>query len=309
MSATSTAISATVPHEIFGATEHSFLPCHLAMLKSLYCFHTTNNDSETRDTTLRPMDSCDSRKTSVTSFPTKTLNDTPPGDYIWDLIQKYMNERKSLYKSKIKSKKMRGVQEEAMNLTPDVSGVGTDRMDHDATANQLFSSSTPNTQNNSGTKRLPSFRSLSGRKSHSPHGMSGITSMMSPTNSRKRSRHQQTVTRIDPEFSAWSFVSSMLERKGHVVDQCAETMSRPFMILLRFVEDEKLTALQQNLRSLMEIRAEREVQMKASISLIGVDQKYLFRLEDVTKKMNTPKVVRCLEEVAKLVSIQCTQKV
>jgi hypothetical protein len=32
----------------------------------------------------------------------------------------------------------------------------------------------------------------------------------------------------------------------------------------------------------------------------GVDQKYLFRLEDVTKKMNTPKVVRCLEEVAKL---------
>ena len=37
----------------------------------------------------------------------------------------------------------------------------------------------------------------------------------------------------------------------------------------------------------------------------GVDQKYLFRLEDVTKKMNTPKVVRCLEEVAKLVSIQC----
>ena len=40
----------------------------------------------------------------------------------------------------------------------------------------------------------------------------------------------------------------------------------------------------------------------------GVDQKYLFRLEDVTKKMNTPKVVRCLEEVAKLVSIQCRQK-
>ena len=40
----------------------------------------------------------------------------------------------------------------------------------------------------------------------------------------------------------------------------------------------------------------------------GVDQKYLFRLEDVTKKMNTPKVVRCLEEVAKLVSIQFRQK-
>ena len=34
----------------------------------------------------------------------------------------------------------------------------------------------------------------------------------------------------------------------------------------------------------------------------GVDEKFLFRVEDVTKKFNTPKVVRCLEEVAKLVS-------
>ena len=33
----------------------------------------------------------------------------------------------------------------------------------------------------------------------------------------------------------------------------------------------------------------------------GVKEKYLFRLEDVTKKLNTPKVIRCLEEVAKLV--------
>jgi len=32
----------------------------------------------------------------------------------------------------------------------------------------------------------------------------------------------------------------------------------------------------------------------------GVKEKYLFRLEDVTKKLNTPKVIRCLEEVAKL---------
>lgn len=32
----------------------------------------------------------------------------------------------------------------------------------------------------------------------------------------------------------------------------------------------------------------------------GVDPKYLFKLEDVLEKKNTPKVVRCLEEVAKI---------
>ena len=35
----------------------------------------------------------------------------------------------------------------------------------------------------------------------------------------------------------------------------------------------------------------------------GVHEKYVFRVEDVTLKRNTPKVVRCLEEVAKLVNI------
>ena len=35
----------------------------------------------------------------------------------------------------------------------------------------------------------------------------------------------------------------------------------------------------------------------------GVDPKYVFKLEDVLEKKNTPKVVRCLEEVAKIVSL------
>ena len=34
----------------------------------------------------------------------------------------------------------------------------------------------------------------------------------------------------------------------------------------------------------------------------GVHEKFVFRVEDVLHKRNTPKVVRCLEEVAKLVS-------
>ena len=34
----------------------------------------------------------------------------------------------------------------------------------------------------------------------------------------------------------------------------------------------------------------------------GVDPKYLFRLDDVLHKENTPKVIRTLEEVAKIVS-------
>jgi hypothetical protein len=34
----------------------------------------------------------------------------------------------------------------------------------------------------------------------------------------------------------------------------------------------------------------------------GVDPKYVFRAEDILRKRNTPKVIRCLEEVAKLVS-------
>ena len=40
----------------------------------------------------------------------------------------------------------------------------------------------------------------------------------------------------------------------------------------------------------------------------GVHEKYVFRVEDVTLKRNTPKVVRCLEEVAKLVNIRVTFK-
>ena len=39
----------------------------------------------------------------------------------------------------------------------------------------------------------------------------------------------------------------------------------------------------------------------------GVHEKYVFRVEDVTLKRNTPKVVRCLEEVAKLVNMIYTR--
>ena len=36
----------------------------------------------------------------------------------------------------------------------------------------------------------------------------------------------------------------------------------------------------------------------------GVHPKYVFKVDDVLHKRNTPKVVRCLEEVAKIVSNQ-----
>ena len=36
----------------------------------------------------------------------------------------------------------------------------------------------------------------------------------------------------------------------------------------------------------------------------GVHPKYVFKVDDVLQKKNTPKVVRCLEEVAKIVSNQ-----
>jgi len=39
---------------------------------------------------------------------------------------------------------------------------------------------------------------------------------------------------------------------------------------------------------------------RTSIINYGVDEKYVFKVEDVLHKRNTPKVVRCLEEVAKL---------
>ena len=43
---------------------------------------------------------------------------------------------------------------------------------------------------------------------------------------------------------------------------------------------------------------------RTSIINYGVDEKYVFKVEDVLHKRNTPKVVRCLEEVAKLVRKQ-----
>jgi len=40
--------------------------------------------------------------------------------------------------------------------------------------------------------------------------------------------------------------------------------------------------------------------VKKSFLNYGVDPKYIFKLEDVQHKQNTPKVIRCLEEVAKI---------
>ena len=48
---------------------------------------------------------------------------------------------------------------------------------------------------------------------------------------------------------------------------------------------------------------ERIENVQKAILNYGVDPKYLFRLEDVLDKYNTPKVVRTLEEVAKIVSV------
>ena len=51
---------------------------------------------------------------------------------------------------------------------------------------------------------------------------------------------------------------------------------------------------------------ERIENVQKAILNYGVDPKYLFKLEDVLEKKNTPKVVRCLEEVAKIVSLITT---
>ena len=42
-------------------------------------------------------------------------------------------------------------------------------------------------------------------------------------------------------------------------------------------------------------------QLRTQILDYGVEQKYMFTVDDVFQKKNTPKVIRCLEEVAKLV--------
>ena len=47
---------------------------------------------------------------------------------------------------------------------------------------------------------------------------------------------------------------------------------------------------------------ERIENVQKAILNYGVNPKYLFKVEDVLCKSNTPKVVRCLEEVAKIVS-------
>ncbi len=40
-----------------------------------------------------------------------------------------------------------------------------------------------------------------------------------------------------------------------------------------------------------------------SIANYGVESKYIFTVADLWEKKNTPKVVRCLEEIERLVSI------
>jgi hypothetical protein len=42
-------------------------------------------------------------------------------------------------------------------------------------------------------------------------------------------------------------------------------------------------------------------QLRTQVLDYGVDQKFIFSVEDIFLKRNTPKVIRCLEEVAKLV--------
>ena len=43
-------------------------------------------------------------------------------------------------------------------------------------------------------------------------------------------------------------------------------------------------------------------EVQTQILAYGVEQKYMFKIDDILHKKNTPKVIRCLEEVAKLVS-------
>ena len=43
-------------------------------------------------------------------------------------------------------------------------------------------------------------------------------------------------------------------------------------------------------------------EVQTQILAYGVEQKYMFKIDDILHKKNTPKVTRCLEEVAKLVS-------
>ena len=49
---------------------------------------------------------------------------------------------------------------------------------------------------------------------------------------------------------------------------------------------------------------ERIVHVIKAILSYGVHPKYVFKVDDVLLKTNTPKVIRCLEEVAKIVSIK-----
>ena len=52
---------------------------------------------------------------------------------------------------------------------------------------------------------------------------------------------------------------------------------------------------------------ERIKSLQAQILDYGVEQKYIFKMDDILKKKNTPKVIRCLEEVAKLVRSESTK--
>ena len=42
-----------------------------------------------------------------------------------------------------------------------------------------------------------------------------------------------------------------------------------------------------------------------AIENYGVDKKYIFTVEDLFEKKHIPRVVRCLEEIEKLVQILC----
>merc|ERR1712156_521209 len=46
--------------------------------------------------------------------------------------------------------------------------------------------------------------------------------------------------------------------------------------------------------------ADRIKEVQTQILAYGVEQKYMFKIDDILRKKNTPKVIRCLEEVAKL---------
>ena len=70
------------------------------------------------------------------------------------------------------------------------------------------------------------------------------------------------------------------------------------MITLSFNSVQK-TIFKQNGK---DAATERLKSVVKAVANYGVKPKYRFTVDDVLKKMNTPKVIRCLEEIAKIVS-------